>query len=294
MAGLVVEFPNGIQEVLEKGAEYSSPFMANGTTQGVQWGKNEIYVVKGVKPGFKSANGGNKSYGPNQDTEKIIVKAEELDLGFRVSIHEMEEAKEKGVWNQLLATRIKENLKETMSVIDYAIVTGRDEVSGNPIPFYQTVNGNFIQGVQNVITPSSSPSKDIRDGRALLKRFKNTKNIASIQGFTDLYDEVDKTKLVQLGADLSVMGVKVEETDAISDPVKYIGGDWSKFRWGIRPLSNGLEMVETGDPDNKGTDLKYMDEVYFRSKILVVWCITHPEAFFIVRNDSTEEEQIEG
>lgn len=59
-------------------------------------------------------------------------------------------------------------------------------------------------------------------------------------------------------------------------------GDFSKFRWGIAE-NIPLEIIEYGDPDNTGKDLKGYNQILLRSEAYIGWGILDPSAFALVQ-----------
>lgn len=55
-------------------------------------------------------------------------------------------------------------------------------------------------------------------------------------------------------------------------------GDFSAFRWGYAK-SIPLEVIEYGDPDNSGHDLKGYNQVYLRAEFYIGWGILDAAAF---------------
>jgi hypothetical protein len=55
-------------------------------------------------------------------------------------------------------------------------------------------------------------------------------------------------------------------------------GDFSAFRWGYAK-EIPLEVIQYGDPDNSGSDLKGHNQVYLRAEAYIGWGILAP-AFF--------------
>ena len=54
------------------------------------------------------------------------------------------------------------------------------------------------------------------------------------------------------------------------------------FKWGIaRQIP--IEIIEYGDPDNSGSDLKGHNQVYLRGEAYLGWGILVPEAFAIIK-----------
>lgn len=62
-----------------------------------------------------------------------------------------------------------------------------------------------------------------------------------------------------------------------------VAGDFQKsFRWGYSEKIP-LEVIEYGDPDGAGRDLKRYNEVCLRAEAYIGWAILFPEAFALIR-----------
>nr|DAM81394.1 MAG TPA: major capsid protein [Caudoviricetes sp.] len=62
-----------------------------------------------------------------------------------------------------------------------------------------------------------------------------------------------------------------------------IVGDFSTFRWGYSK-EIPLEIIEYGDPDNSGQDLKGCGQVYIRAKAYIGWGIMDKSAFAVIQS----------
>lgn len=70
--------------------------------------------------------------------------------------------------------------------------------------------------------------------------------------------------------------------------VRAIIGDWNMAEWGIiREMT--LRKYEVGDPDNKGYDLSYKNEVAFRVEMLFAFGVAYDDAFAVLRTKSTDD-----
>lgn len=63
-----------------------------------------------------------------------------------------------------------------------------------------------------------------------------------------------------------------------------IVGDFTAFKWGIAKQLP-LEVIEYGDPDNTGKDLKCSNQVCLRSEAYIGWAIMTPAAFARVTDE---------
>lgn len=79
-------------------------------------------------------------------------------------------------------------------------------------------------------------------------------------------------------------GVKVDINKTVSDADtiakdRAILGDFANgFRWGYAK-DVPLEVIEYGDPDNSGNDLKGYNQVYLRAELYLGWAVLEPTSF---------------
>lgn len=80
----------------------------------------------------------------------------------------------------------------------------------------------------------------------------------------------------------SVRGLKVDVNTTVSDAdstdMAIIGNFADMFQWGYAK-EVPLEVIEYGDPDNSGNDLKGYNQVYVRAELFLGWSILDKEAF---------------
>lgn len=76
--------------------------------------------------------------------------------------------------------------------------------------------------------------------------------------------------------------VSYMEADAAKTDHVIVGDFAGAFRWGYAE-NIPFEVIEYGDPDGTGRDLKQYNEVLLRSEAYVGWGILDPEAFAIVQ-----------
>lgn len=79
----------------------------------------------------------------------------------------------------------------------------------------------------------------------------------------------------------SVNGVPVDVNNTVS-PDKAIVGDFSAFKWGYAKDVD-FEVIEYGDPDNTGADLKGYNQVYLRAEAYIGVAVLDPSAFVIIQ-----------
>lgn len=75
--------------------------------------------------------------------------------------------------------------------------------------------------------------------------------------------------------------------------VRAIMGDFTMAEWGIiRDV--GLRRYDVGDPDNRGYDLSYKNEVAFRVELLFAFGVAFDEAFAVLVDPNVGEDEDEG
>lgn len=81
---------------------------------------------------------------------------------------------------------------------------------------------------------------------------------------------------------LNGVNLDVNRTVANGGNTKAYLGDFSMFKWGYAKQIP-LEVIEYGDPDNSGKDLKGHNQVYLRAETFIGWGILSPEHFAIIK-----------
>lgn len=79
----------------------------------------------------------------------------------------------------------------------------------------------------------------------------------------------------------TINGVKADVNGTVN-PDLAIVGDFSAFKWGYAKDVN-LEVIEYGDPDNSGSDLKGHNQVYLRAEVYVGVAVLDSSAFAVVQ-----------
>ena len=67
-------------------------------------------------------------------------------------------------------------------------------------------------------------------------------------------------------------------SDMSDDARAYVGDFQGGFKWGYAKQIP-LEVIQYGDPDNSGLDLKGYNQVYLRAEAYLGWGVLAPEAF---------------
>lgn len=89
----------------------------------------------------------------------------------------------------------------------------------------------------------------------------------------------------------SINGLRVESNSTVSfndsDDKAIVGDFQNAFKWGYAK-DVSVEVIEYGDPDNSGMDLKGYNQVYLRGEAYVGWAIMDSAAFAIVTGTGIE------
>lgn len=70
----------------------------------------------------------------------------------------------------------------------------------------------------------------------------------------------------------------VSDADTIAKDRAIVGDFANAFRWGYAK-EIPLEVIEYGDPDNSGKDLKGYNQVYLRAELYLGWAVLEPTSF---------------
>lgn len=80
----------------------------------------------------------------------------------------------------------------------------------------------------------------------------------------------------------SINGLPVDVNNTVSDMSDdaraYLGDFQNGFKWGYAKQIP-LEVIQYGDPDNSGLDLKGYNQVYIRTELFLGWGILDPKSF---------------
>ena len=158
-------------------------------------------------------------------------------------------------------------------------------------------NKNFDDLVSNTVVYDSSAPQDSVDaaieliqgaehdvtGLAMSPAFKSA--LAAVKAGANL----NTALFPQLGWGAEVgqiNGLPVDANSTVnfnSNADRAIVGNFADFfKWGIaRQIP--IEIIEYGDPDNSGSDLKGHNQVYLRGEAYLGWGILVPEAFAIIK-----------
>ncbi|WP_423363383.1 hypothetical protein [Mycoplasma sp. P36-A1] len=136
----LIPFPVKMGEILSATATRSSIILGAARQVPINWEGNRAFLVNADIPSFQTALGQTKKTNEGI-VDKIDLVTLTIPCDFRMTRQEIEAAKENGTYNELVATRLAENMSQMYRAIDYAIVHGYDLATGTKITTYDNVNG---------------------------------------------------------------------------------------------------------------------------------------------------------
>ena len=259
----------------------ATPIPFNGRKEFTFSMDNEIDIV---------AENGKKSHG-GMTVEPVTIVPIKFEYGARVSdefIHasEAEQLEVLKAFNDGFA-------KKVASGLDIAAFHGVNPRTGEASA---VVGGNNSDAkvTQTVVYNSTTPDANIETAISMVEGSDNAVSGMAIapavrsdlaamtkQNGEKLYPEFAfGVKPKNLGAN----ALDINKTVAVGDVDKAIVGDFENmFRWGYAK-EIPLEVIEYGDPDNSGKDLKGYNQVYIRAEVYLGWGILDGNAFARVTN----------
>lgn len=175
--------------------------------------------------------------------------------------------------------------------LDKMAIHGIDPATGNASAIIGT--NNFDAKVTNTVTYGTNPAdEDLNDAIALVEGGEYVSNgtilapamraaiaALSVNGavkYPDFNFGATPERLGNMRVDSNATVSAASSTD------KALVGDFNAFKYGIAK-DFPLEVIEYGDPDNTGKDLKGHNQVLLRSEAYIGWGILDPDAFAIVK-----------
>lgn len=153
---------------------------------------------------------------------------------------------------------------------------------------------------QVVESELSDPNEDVESAIALVEGSDN--DVSGMAMSTIFRSALAKEKdgqglpmfpdLAWGNAPSSINGLPIDVNRTVSDMSDnvraYVGDFANYFKWGYAKQIP-LEVIEYGDPDNSGKDLKGHNQVYLRAEVYLGWGILEPGAFARIVEDEGDE-----
>ena len=262
-----------------------TPVPFNGQKEFVFTMDNEIDVV---------AESGKKSHGGVSLTPRTIVPIK-FEYGARVSDEFVYAAEEEKI--SILKAFNDGFAKKVARGLDLAAYHGVNPRTGTASAVIG--DNNFDTAVDNVVEAAlgmATAAEDIEAAIALIQDGDVT-GMAMAPAFRSALAKLTKTDGNPMFPDLAwgnapatINGLNVKVNRNVSDMStkndRAVIGDFAgSFKWGYAKQIP-LEVIQFGDPDNSGLDLKGYNQVYLRAEVYLGWGIMEPENFAIITEAS--------
>lgn len=197
-----------------------------------------------------------------------------------------------------IVQRIVEDQAEALArAIDYVIYHAINPKTGEVLSGYKS-----LVEQSNIVTSQTETGNEYKDidsmsdalidyninGIALSREFASTLRKIRVQNTGQrLYPEIPLS--LETG---SLDGIPASTSNTVSGSlaktttnVRAIMGDFSTIKWGmVRDMQS--EIIEYGDPDNTGADLKGSNQVAYRTESMFAYALLDPKAFATLKKAS--------
>lgn len=292
--------------VLQKGALFD-PKLVNDLITRVQ-GKSSLAILSKQVPipfnGFKEfvftmdndidivAESGAKGEGGVTLTPQVIVPIK-FEYGARITDEFMYASEEEQI--NILKSFNEGFAKKVARGLDLAAFHGVNPRTGQPSSVvgqncFDTAVNQVVQATNGLPDPNANMEDAIAlvhgsewdvTGAAISPEFR-----AALAAQLDASDNPMFPQLAWGNAPNDINGLPIDVNRTVSDMATndarvYVGDFENAFKWGYAK-EIPLEIIEYGDPDNSGFDLKGHNQIYIRAEIYLGWGILDPDAFAII------------
>lgn len=228
------------------------------------------------------AESGKKSHG-GVTVEPVTIVPVKYEYGARVSDEFMNASEEEQI--EILKAFSEGFAKKLASGLDKSAMHGINPRTGSASAVIGT--NHFDSKVTDKVVKTANIDSDIEDAIALIEGNDGeaTGMIVSNTGrkaLADLKNTANERLFPELawgGAPATLNGLAFESNKTVgTSDVAIIGDFENAFKWGYAKDVE-FEVIEFGDPDNTGKDLKGYNQVYLRGEAYIGWAIINPSAF---------------
>lgn len=258
----------------------SIPVPFSGTTEMVFTADDEASLVAEGAP--KPANSGS--------VDPVVIRPLKFVYQLRVSDEFVKCSEERRVsylrgFNEGFAKKIARGL-------DIAAMHGIDPKSGSTVA---SLNGKTFDSLVTNLVPYTPAAPDANISAAVaMVDDSYISGIAMSPSFSAAManlkvNGVPQFPELRFGANPeAVAGIRSDVNSTISVGASgdmAIVGDFDAFRWGYSD-GVGFEVIEYGDPDGTGHDLKQYNQVLLRGEAYIGWGILKADAFALIKNNN--------
>lgn len=177
--------------------------------------------------------------------------------------------------------------------LDYVVYHAVNPKTGAPLSGYTalTSEAQTVTATDDAVADIDSMSDELMDydinGFALSKVFASTLRKLRVPATgMRLYPEIPLN--LQVG---NLDGIPAATSNTVNGAlattptdVLAIMGDFSLIKWGmVRDIYS--ELIEYGDPDNTGVDLKGSNQVAYRTEAVYAYAVLDPEGFSVLKSE---------
>ena len=177
--------------------------------------------------------------------------------------------------------------------LDYVVYHAVNPKTGGPLSGYTalTAGAQTVTATSDAVADIDSMTDQLIDyditGFALSKSFASSLRKLRVPSTgTRLYPEIPLN--LQVG---NLDGIPAATSNTVNGKlattatnVLAIMGDFSLIKWGmVRDIYS--ELIEYGDPDNTGADLKGSNQVAYRTEAVYAYAVLDPEGFSVLKSE---------
>lgn len=274
---LVTDLVNKVQghsSIIRLSGQRPIPF--NGLKEFVFTMDNEIDIV---------AESGKKTHG-GVTVEPIVISPIKVEYGARVSDEftyatEEEQINILKAFNDGFATKVARGIDlMTMHGVNPRTGSAADTIANNNFDKLVTQTVDFTKedpdaNIEAAVGMVQGADGDV-NGAAFAPTFASALSALKVNG-------VKQYPQLAWGSNPGTingltMDVNRTVSDANSKDVAILGDFRNMFHWGYAKQIP-LEVIQYGDPDNSGVDLKGYNQVYLRAEVYLGWAIIEPKHF---------------
>lgn len=215
------------------------------------------------------AEGGKKS-GSEISTDPVVAKRAKIVTTTRVS----DELKWADEDNQLeiISNIIADQTAAAGRALDYIVYHAINPKTDSPVDDIDSLSDALLDYGINGIAMSRQFASELRKlrvpatGQRLYPEVPLSLNVGNLDGIP-----------------ASVSGTVNGRLAKTPTKVSAIMGDFSAIKWGmVRDIT--AEVIEYGDPDNTGQDLKGYNQIAYRTEAVLAYAVLDPKAFAVLKS----------
>lgn len=276
--------PETVKDLFSKVSGKSSLAKLAGTMP-VSFNRNELFVFSMDDEVNIVAEGGKKPAG-SINVEPIKVVPLKIEYGARVTDEFMYASEEKQL--DILKAFNDGYAKKVARALDIMAMHGLNPRTREASALIGTNSFDTNTGITEIAYSSTDIEENIESAIAAVNEAYDVTGMVMAKSFSATLASLTVNGVKQYpelgwGANPGVVrGMPVDVNSTVSfngSKDQAIIGDFANaFRWGYAKKIP-LEVIQYGDPDQSGEDLKAHNQVYLRCETYIAWAILDPTAF---------------